>query len=411
MKTYIFKSLRYLVPVLALVLAFAGGMVFSAHSQLGAQSGLLYTSEAAVEEQPVDLAAFWRVWKLINDRYVPSVAVTSTSTPITNQEKIWGAIGGLVDSLEDPYSSFMPPAENKLFAEEISGNFGGVGMEIGLRDKILTVVAPLPNTPAKQAGILAGDKILDIDGHSTVKMSTNEAIKLIRGPAGTTVTMTILRGEEQETRVFKLKRANIEIPTIELVSLPGKITQIKLFNFSATAPAMFKQALKEFVGSGNTGLILDLRGNPGGYMDAAVDVASYFLPEGTPVVIERRGEGSQEQIYRSYGYKLFNRLPKMAILVDEGSASASEIVAGALREHGVAKLVGEQTFGKGSVQELFNISKDTSLKLTIARWYTPKGVSISQNGLKPDIEIKIEGAATSTDPQLARAIKLVRDGK
>jgi carboxyl-terminal processing protease len=392
-----------------LTVAFVGGAIFSDSGLLKAESATVYLNQTAADAGSVDLSSFWRVWKLINDRYVSSTATSSVA--LTDEEKVWGAIGGLVDSLEDPYSSFMPPEENKMFNEEISGNFGGVGMEIGVRDKVLTVISPLPNTPAKKAGILSGDKILEIDGRSTMDMSSTEAIKFIRGPAGTTVSLTLLRGEEAKTRVFKVVRANIEIPTIESVNLPGKITQIKLFNFSANAAELFKKALKDFAQSGNTGLILDLRGNPGGYLDAAIDVASWFLPEGTPVVTERRGESDTERIYRSYGYKAFTKNPKMVVLVDEGSASASEIVAGALREHGIAKLVGEQTFGKGSVQELFSISKNTSLKLTVARWFTPKGVSISQNGLKPDIEVKIGGVATSTDPQLDRAVRLIREGK
>jgi carboxyl-terminal processing protease len=221
-----------------------------------------------------------------------------------------------------------------------------------------------------------------------------------------------MRGEEDEPRTFKVTRAIIEIPTLESKNLSGGITHIKLFNFGATASEAFAKSIQAFAKSNNKYLILDLRGNPGGYMESAIDIASWFLPKGTPVLIEERGQGAKKKIYPSVGHDLFTVKPKMVILIDEGSASASEIVAGALSENGIAKLVGEQTFGKGSVQELFPITKDTSLKLTIAKWLTPHGVSISKQGLKPDYEVKLATSTdSSTDPQLAKAIQVVKNLK
>lgn len=387
---------------LVVVTAFAGGMLFQANNQLEASASALTVSAA-------DFAPFWKVWQLINQDFV---SVSTSTSNIKDKDKIYGAIDGLVNSLGDPYSAFLPPEENKMFEEEISGNFGGVGIEIGIRDGGLTVISPLPDTPAKKAGILAGDKIVEIEGKPAVEMSPDEAVKLIRGTPGTAVTLSITREKEETPRTFKLVRANIKVPTIETVNLPGKITQIKLFNFSAPASSLFEREIKNFAKSGNKFLILDLRGNPGGYLESAIDIAGWFLPKGAPVVIEDHGDG-ETKIYPSAGHALFTTTPKMVVLVDKGSASASEILAGALRENGVAKVVGEQTFGKGSVQELFSITKDTSLKLTVARWLTPHGISISQNGLKPDYAVSAATSTTSTidpnkDPQLQKAIQVVK---
>lgn len=409
MKIKLLRLIKVTVPIFIVVSAFLGGMLFQANSQLEASIITLPVDNAANKPLEVDFTTFWKAWQLVNQNFV---GTATTSTKISDQDKIFGATQGMVEALGDPYSVFLTPDENKMFAEEIKGKFGGVGMEIGGRNQLITVIAPLPNTPAKRAGILAGDKVIEIDGQSAIKMNVMEAIKLIRGEVGTPVTILVLRGEEAEPRTFKLIRANIEIPTIESKDLAGGITQIKLFNFGATASGAFSRAIQAFAKSGNKYLILDLRGNPGGYMESAIDVASWFLPKGTPVVIEERGQGAESKIYPSAGHRLFATKPKMVILIDKGSASASEIVAGALSENGVAKLVGEQTFGKGSVQELFPITKDTSLKLTIARWLTPKGVSISQSGLKPDYEVAL---ATSTDPladsQLEKAIQVVKNLK
>lgn len=397
-----------LLIIAAIVAAFMGGVWFQSNNVSQASIITFVDKSATSSAAQVDFASFWKAWQLVNQNFV-DVGMSATSTPTTDQEKVYGAISGMVDSLGDPYSVFFTPEENKMFAEEISGNFSGVGMEIGVRDQFITVISPLPDTPAKKAGILAGDKIIDISGHSTSKMNVDEAIKLIRGQAGTKVSLSVLRDKESKPRVFELIRAIIQIPTIESKNLAGGITQIKLFNFGATASDQFAKAVQAFAKSGNKYLILDLRGNPGGYLDSAIDISSWFLPKGTPVVIEQRGQGGETKVYPSSGHQLFTTKPKMVVLVDGGSASASEIVAGALSENGIAKLVGEKTFGKGSVQELFPITKNTSLKLTIAKWLTPKGVSISKNGLKPDYVVKF---ATSTNPlsdsQLDKAIDVVK---
>ncbi len=371
--------------------------------------------------QNVDFSPFWLTWQTLNERYVNgTAAINSTSTKkATDQDRVWGAISGMVASLGDPYTVFMPPQEKTKFEEDIRGNFSGVGMEIGSKDNIPTVIAPLPNSPAKKAGIVAGDKVLKIDGLSTLNLTLEAAIDKIRGPEGTSVTLTILHEKDKEPVDIKVTRAVITIPTIDTKIVNGKnsndkIFVINLYNFSAQSAELFRKAIGEFTKSGSNKLILDLRGNPGGYLDAAVDMASWFLPAGKAVVRESSGIDKAERVYRSAGYDIFkNKNLNMVVLVDKGSASASEILAGALSEYGVAKLVGEKTFGKGSVQELIPITEDSSLKVTIARWLTPKGKSLSQNGLDPDYVVKLPTLTATTtlpikDTQFDKAVELLK---
>ena len=352
-------------------------------------------------EKKIDFSPFWTTWKLLDEKYV------SEDGP-QNQEKVWGAIQGLVSSLGDPYSVFLPPAETEMFESDISGNFEGVGMEIGIRDKILTVIAPLKGTPAEKAGILPGDKIIKIDETGTVDLSVDKAVKLIRGKKETTVKLSIIRGPKDEALEISVTRDTINIPTID-TEIKNDVFIIRLYNFSANSPGLFRESLREFSVSGKDKLILDLRGNPGGYLEAAVDMASWFLPAGKVIVREDFGKKAEPVVYRSKGYDVFNENLKMVILVNAGTASASEILAGALSEHGKAKLIGEKTFGKGSVQELVKVTSDSSLKITVARWLTPNGVSISKNGLKPDIEVPItkEDLENKRDPQMDKAIQLL----
>lgn len=347
--------------------------------------------------------SFWKVWKVLDEKFVKASSTT-------NEKKIYGAIQGLTAAYGDPYTVFFPPVESRMFKEDISGDFSGVGMEIGIREKQLTVIAPIKDSPAEKAGVKAGDYILSINGTSTASMSTDEAVKLIRGPKGTVVNISFLPEGETKPITRSITRDTIKIPTINVTSKEGGITVISLYSFTAQSPDLFRDALRQFVLSGNHKLILDLRRNPGGYLDAAWDMASWFLPAGKTVVIEDFGGNRKPQIYRSKGYDIFNKNLKMIILVDSGSASASEILAGALRENGVAKIVGTKTFGKGSVQELVNITSETSLKVTIASWLTPKGHNLSDGGLIPDYEITIEDedVKAKKDPQMEKALELLR---
>ena len=352
-----------------------------------------------------DMNAFWTTWKLLDQKFVYT---NKDAEKIDDKDKLWGAIQGLAASYGDPYTVFMPPEESESFENDISGNFEGVGMELAVKEKNIVVVAPLKGTPAYKAGVKKGDVLISVDGKNIVGSSLDEAIKLIRGKAGTDVVLTFAREGAILPVEIKITRGIIDVPTAD-TEIKGDVFVIKLYNFYALSSDKFRLALREFVESGNHKLILDLRGNPGGYLESAVDMASWFLPLGKIIVRENFGPDIEEQIYRSKGYDVFTNNLKMIILADSGSASASEILAGALQEHKIAKIVGTKTFGKGSVQELLKITPDTSLKVTIARWLTPNGTSISDGGLTPDYEVKMteDDLKSDKDPQLDKAIEIL----
>lgn len=355
-----------------------------------------------------DFDLFWRAWALLDAKYVNTKSATSTKA--TDQDRVYGAIAGMVNAMGDPYTSFFPPEEAKAFQEQINGNFEGVGMELGVKEGVLTVIAALKSTPAEKAGIKSGDQILKIDGTITLDMKVDQAVKLIRGKKGTEVKLTIGR-EGVEPFEIAVVRDVINIPTLDTkYDQSTGIFTIRLYNFTGNSTTLFRNALRDFVATKSNKLIIDLRGNPGGYLEAAVDMASWFLPAGEVVVREDFGPSQAEEVERSSGYNIFGPNLKIVILVDGGSASASEIFAGALSEYGKATLVGTQTFGKGSVQEYMKLDDKTSLKITIARWLTPKGISISDGGLKPQYEVKItpEDAKAGKDPQLDKAIELLK---
>lgn len=397
------KIVYVLVSTLLLGIVFGIGlyMGYSHRPEIDKVSSVI--NKTPTVETDADFSAFWKAWNVLKEK---SIYTDKT----TDQQRVWGAIGGLAASFGDPYTTFFAPADNKSFKEEIKGSFSGIGAEIGMKDKIITVIAPLKDTPAWNAGIKAGDKILKIDGKSTSDLSVDTAISLMRGVKDTPVIVTIFREGEKETREIKIVRDTIEIPTIETQTLPDGIFVIKFYSFSENSDNLFAKALQEFSNSGSHKLILDLRGNPGGYLEIAVNIASWFIDEGKTIVSEDFGASHKPQVYRSHGPRLFNDKLQFVVLVDGGSASASEILAGALREHGIATLVGEKTFGKGSVQELVDITPETSLKVTVARWLTPNGVSISQSGLEPDVKVPltIKDYESKKDPQMDKAVEILK---
>ena len=357
--------------------------------------------ETAVETQ-TDFSPFWKVWNTINEKH-------PTASKTTDQDRVYGAISGLVGSLNDPYSVFLTPEEAKSFGDEIAGNFDGIGMEIGIKNKVLTVIAPLKDTPAYRADIKSGDKIIRIDKTDTIDLSVEEAIKLIRGPKGTVVTLTILREGTEQPKEIKITRDTINIPTLDTELREDGIFVIKLYSFSANSAGLFRNAIEQFAEAKTDKLLLDLRGNPGGYLEASVNMASWFLEGGKVVVTEDYGNGRKAHVYRSKGYDIFNDKLKFVVLIDGDSASASEILAGALQDHRRAKLVGENSFGKGSVQQVVDITSDTILKITVAKWLTPNGISISEKGLTPDyfVEITEKDIKAKRDPQMDKAVELL----
>lgn len=434
--------LKILIPI---GLFFAGFYIGTNQAKISDLDKITYISN---KESPIpitaDFSAFWKTWNIINEKFVDNHPTTTGASstlmkPVSDEQKVYGAISGLVKSLGDPYTTFMPPKEAEMFQSEVNGSFQGVGMEVGLKSDLLTVIAPLEGTPAKAAGIRPGDKIMKIDGVTTLGLSVEEAVKMIRGPKGTTVLLSILRDGEADLLEKKVVRDVITIPVMDIgdsksVNKDGTLRNgrggtvndanntglrqdgvfvMRLYNFSAPAPDFFREALKKFVASKSDKLILDLRGNPGGFLEAAVDIASWFLPADKVVVREIVNKEGEERVHRSRGYNVFNSNLKMVILIDKGSASASEILAGALSENGVAKLIGEQSFGKGSVQELVPVTEDSFVKVTIAKWLTPKGNWISYRGLTPDIVVPItkEDVALSKDPQFDRGVEFLLKGK
>ncbi len=400
------KKLIYIAVLVALLGGvFVGGAFFGYYNRPAIEKVTgLYNKEAINKPTEVDFSPFWVAWDTVKSKYV-------NKDSIDNQKMVWGAIQGLVGSLNDPYSVFFPPEESKSFQDEMRGDFGGVGMEIGIRNNALIVISPLKGTPAERAGIKSGDKILKIDDKTTTDMSAEKAASLIRGEKGTSVKLTILKKNSEKPMEIDITREIIKIPVSDTEKKPGGIFVIKMYNFSSNSTNVFRDSLREFIDSGSNKLILDLRNNPGGYLESSVDIASWFLPVGKVVAQEKFSSG-KEDLFRSKGYDVFKNLP-FVILVNEGSASASEILAGALQEHGIAKLVGQKTFGKGSVQELVQITPDTSLKITIAKWLTPNGKSISDAGLEPDYKVEItdKDIEAGHDPQMDKAVEILNNWK
>ncbi len=377
-------------------------------STISSHIPFISSSLSATPDKVANLNEFWKVWNVLQTRFVQTHA--SSSIPNSNK-KIWGAIEGLTASYGDPYTVFMPPKDAKVFQEDIAGSFDGVGMEIGVKDGALTVISPLKGTPAKRSGMLSGDKIIAINKHSAEGMSADAAVKLIRGPRGTVVVFTVLRKNKMLT--IKVTRDTIQVPEVDY-SLNKKtgVYKISIYTFSANSAELFNKAFDAFKKSGSKKLVIDLRGNPGGYLDAAVKIASHFLPKGYIVVTEDYKGKQTNAVHRSLGYNDVPKGTKIVVLIDQGSASAAEILSGALQDHKKATLIGTRSFGKGSVQELINVD-GASLKVTVARWLTPSGRSISDGGLTPDIKVDRTRAdvIAGKDPQMARAVKFFANGK
>lgn len=401
------KTKRIILTILVLILVLCIGFLIGAKSKLASGSlvgNVVSYVPADLASENIDMEQFWEAWRTIDAKHPDGETITS-------QEKLWGAIDGLAGSLDDPYTTFLPPKETENLNIDLSGEFSGVGMEVGMKSDNLIVIAPLKDSPAEKAGIESGDVILKINDTTVAGLSVDQAVEKIRGEKGTTVVITIARKGLSEAKDISIIRDVIKIPVIETEYLDkDKVFVIRFFQFGENSNREFEKALEEFRDSGSKHLIVDLRNNPGGYLSSAINITSWFLPEGEVIVSEQSRDEKYNRTYESYGHYLSGTY-KMAILINGGSASASEIMAGALQEHGIAKLVGTQTFGKGSVQELIPMKGKTALKMTVAKWYTPKGVSISKQGLKPDVVVEFDEAKylkDKTDTQLQKAIETVK---
>lgn len=352
--------------------------------------------------EDVDFTLLWEAWHEIEENYVD---------PNFDYEKmVNGAISGMISSLDDPYTTFFDPDETKKFLEDVGGEFEGVGMEIGIRDDQLQVIAPLEGTPAERAGLLPGDKIIKVDDLSTIDITIEEAVTIIRGPRGSEVVLTIMRKGWENTKEFTIKRDVIKVPSMKWEILEGDVAHIKLYHFSEKSDRDFRTMALELLGSPTRRIILDLRSNPGGYLERAQDIAGWFLEKGQTVVIEDFGAKREKEIYNAKGNSRLLDYP-LVILINQGSASASEILAAALRDNRGVKLIGETSFGKGSVQTLRYLSNGSSLKVTVAKWLTPNGDFITGEGLEPDIRVEMteEDYLEDRDPQLDKALEIIRE--
>jgi len=389
---------------LFLIIGFAGGYFLRTYEdyQLSPDASLKKDifNKADNKQLPssFNYLMFWQVWDTVLKKYVRE--------PVDENKMFYGALAGVVASLQDPYSVFLDPELTKKFNDEIDGDFEGIGAQIDIKDDRIVVVAALPDTPAAKADLRSGDIILAIDQLDTVNISLDYAVDLIRGEKGTTVTLLIQRTGE-EVQEIKIIRDTIQIDSVtwEMKEKNGQqIAYINITNFSADTATKFNEAINEILLKQPAGIVLDLRNNPGGLLDQSIEIASHFISSGV-IVSEQFSNGSKNDYSASGNANLQGF--KTVVLVDEGSASASEIVAGALQDYGVARLIGQKTFGKGSVQNLEQLPDGSSLKLTVALWYTPKGRSINETGIEPDekVEMKEENYQQKQDPQLDRALE------
>ncbi|OGM13746.1 hypothetical protein A3A76_02345 [Candidatus Woesebacteria bacterium RIFCSPLOWO2_01_FULL_39_23] len=394
---------------------FAISIIFGAGYALGFKG---YYSEAfsypkvninrdlPVDKKDLEFSFFWRIWDTISAKYYDK-------DKIIPAKMVYGAIKGMVAAIGDPYTVYLPPNENKIVQEDLKGSFEGVGIQLGFKSTQLAVIAPVPDSPADKGGIKAGDVIVGIKDESkkidiknTQGISLQEAVEIIRGPKGSSVTLFLIREEHDGVIETTLVRDILDIPSVALsyVGAGGDIAQIKVYKFAAETQAEWEKAVMDVLKKGELkGIIIDLRNNPGGYLEGAVDLGSDFLEQGEVVVIEEKGDKSRVDYKVEKMGRLRNR--NVVVLINKGSASASEILAGALRDQKKIKLIGDASFGKGTIQEPEELEEGSGLHITIARWLTPNGTWVNDKGLEPDVKVS-DNPDTEEDEQLEAAIKL-----
>lgn len=349
----------------------------------------------------VDFSLFWRVWDLVKQKHIDRDKFDA-------QQMVYGAISGMLRATGDPYTSFFDPKENKAFSEDLGGSFEGIGAELGMKDGLLTIIAPLDGSPAEGAGLKAGDKILKVDDKVISDMSIDDAVNLIRGKKGTQVRLTIIPNGQQDAKEVTVTRDKIEVKSVKLEMKESGIAYFRITKFSENTATEFDSAMDSALSQGAKAIILDLRNNPGGLVDRCVSIASRLIPKGRTVVMEEDSSGKRQNIATTGGDKL-SGLPTV-VLINEGSASASEILAGALRDDMGDALVGKKSFGKGSVQELDDLPGGASVKITIAKWLTPNGDYIMEKGIDPDAEVDLsrDDYDNGRDPQLDKAMEIIK---
>lgn len=392
---------KLVLTVALLVISFGFGFNYGRNSfpPLGGASDLLglVKGDKVKSEEKADFGVFWEAWDLIEKNYILG--------PLDRQKMVYGAVSGMVDSLGDPYSTFLTPEENSALSEDLKGVFGGIGAEVGYRDDAITIIAPLKNSPSEKAGLLAGDLIMEVDGKSTEGLNVDDVVNLIRGEKGTSVKIIVVRGKE--TLTFDIVRDTIVDKTVRWEMKEGNVAYIEITQFKQDTAKELDAQIGDILAQGPKSIVLDLRNNPGGYLDVVVDVASRFIDEGQIVVTEESGKSNQ--VYKASGDKRFNNLP-IVVLVNEGSASAAEILAGALKDNKLGTLVGKKTFGKGLVQGISELGDGSALKITVAKWMTPNGNNINKDGIAPDVEVEfsLDDFKAGKDPQLDKALEILK---
>lgn len=397
------KQIRLTIIILAFVIL-AGGLGYWLGGQgvtvnIGGPKRVTI-DRTLPEDKNIDFSLFWTVWDRLYISYLDK-------TVLKPREMVYGAIQGMVASLGDPYTVFLPPPENKEAKESLNGAFEGVGIQLGYIEEQLGVIAPLSGMPAEKAGIKAGDLIVKINDQESLDMSLPEAVNLIRGPKGTKITLTVFHKDGTETEEIEITRATIIVPSVEVDFLEENIAHLKLMRFGDRTSDEWERAVNEILTHQPTveGIILDLRNNPGGYLSGSVFIASEFLQSGV-IVQQESASGAREAYPVDRQGKLL--VKPLVVIVNQGSASASEIVAGALQDHNRAKVVGGETFGKGTIQEAEDLPGGAGLHITTARWLLPSGKSIDKEGIIPDNQIA-DDPNTDEDEQLREAIKVLSD--
>jgi carboxyl-terminal processing protease len=384
------------------------GEYYTKKGQQAQSNSVLNLSQTKPATVPKDFDLFWSVWSLIEQKYADQKKVKP-------QKMLYGAIKGLVASLEDPYSYFMTPSENEQSKDSLGGKYEGIGAELGMKENRIVVVAPLENSPAQAAGLLAGDIILAVDEKKVAGWSLNQAVEKIRGKKGTVVKLTVSRQNEEQD--ISIKRDQIKVDSVKL-SYKQDVAYLKVSSFGDDTISGWDMAVEEIKNKWQSkkisGLIIDVRSNPGGYLEASVYLASEFLPQNSLVISQEYADQPTKEYKVTRQGKLLD-IPTV-VLINEGSASASEIFAGSLRDYNRAKLIGKKTYGKGSVQEALDLNNNTGLHLTIAKWVLPEGDWINAKGIKPEIEVDIDlkdgnTLEDKTDAQLQKAIEVITEVK
>ena len=402
------KSTKIYYFIILIVIVFSFGVLSGSLLSNKENKPTEVVIEEAAEElssifkntEGIDSSLFRELWNTIHDNYYEQ-------NNIIDEDLFYGSLAGMVASLGDRYSMFLNPEDTTSFTQELDGTFFGIGAEIGKRDGILVIIAPLSNTPAERAGLRAGDRILTIDGEDATNIYLDEAVSLIRGDKGTEVILNVISENSNEAKDVTIVRDKIEIPSV-IYELEDNIAIIKISHFNGDTNKKFIKAAQNVLRDNPDGIILDLRNNPGGYLNVSIDIASSWLLNNEVVVRETFSDKRNDKSYQASS-KLDLSQYKTIILINGGSASASEILSGALQDYNIAEVVGEQSFGKGSVQQLISLSNGSSVKITIAKWLTPNGRTIEEEGIVPDyeVELTIEDFENELDPQLDKAKQLI----